>query len=930
MEDTVIPYYQYPVDKAFEVLQSKEGGLSGSEAGSRLELYGKNRLSSVKGESVVLKILRQFKDLMVIILLVAGVLSIFMDDYRSAIIMFLIVAFNAIIGFFQEYRAERLINSLRIMITKEAKVNREEELKVIHSEDLVPGDIIKLEEGDAVPADVRLFEEHDFSTNDFALTGESNPVRKFTHEIGGDVLLGDRNNIAFMGTTVATGNAKGIVIHTGMQTEIGRIANLSQSTADELSPLQKEMNNLAKRLTIVTLAVAAMLFGIALFIHFTLQAAFLFAVGVAACMVPEGLPAEVSVALSLAASRLARKKAIIKRLSAVETLGSTHIICTDKTGTLTKNEMTVQRILIGEDEFEVTGIGYRPVGEIMTKTGGSMEKERYRLFFETGVFASNARVSPPDEAHPDWYAIGDPTEAALITLGTKAGLKPADMDKRYPEIKEFAFDATRKRMSSVRRKDGRLILYVKGAPQSILEQSSRIWDGTRIRPLTGEDKAFLRRKEESFASLAYRNIALAYRELDSSAAPASINDAETDLVFLGLSAMLDPPREDVKEALLIAEKAHIRVIIITGDFAPTAEAIAKRIGIGDAAQNGRCTVITGSDLSAMSDASLIHALEKDGLIFARTSPEDKLRIVSILKRSDKVVAVTGDGVNDAPALKKADIGVAMGKTGTEVAKDASGIVLQDDSIGTLVAAISEGRTIFLNITKTVRSSLTTNVGELTVVLLSLAATAFFGIPLAILTLQILAVDLVGQLLPVMFLTWDPPQEGTMTQYPRDPKEHILNGYTFSNMAWTGFLMGLLAFANFLFLFFRSGLSPLHAQSGTLFYAEATTLTYVTLVLISFMNLLAKRVSDTDSVFSPYLWSNKRLLWSFGISFLFVLALVYVPLCNAFLQTAPLTLQDWLCAFVGALLFLAIYESVKAFKRQHAPVQRQNVLHDTAL
>ncbi len=915
MEDPSIPYYQYPADKAFDVLRTRPEGLSENEAKNRLDLYGKNRLSPVKEESVILKVLRQFKDLLVIVLLVAGALSIYMGDYRSATVMFLIVALNAIIGFFQEYKAERLINSLKMMITDEAKVIRNRQVKEIHSEDLVPGDIVKLEEGDAVPADVRLFEEHELSTNDFALTGESNPTRKFTHEIGGDVLLGDRNNIAFMGTTVATGNAIGIVIHTGMQTEIGRIAHLSQSTADGLSPLQKEMNNLAKRLTIVTLAIASVLFGIALLIHFTLHGAFLFSVSVAACMVPEGLPAEVSIALSLAASRLARKKAIVKRLSSVETLGSTHIICTDKTGTLTKNEMTVQRILIGEDEFEVTGIGYRPDGEIETRTGKPLEKERYRIFFETGVFASNARVSPPDEEHLDWYSIGDPTEAALITLGEKAGLKPGDMDKRYPEIKEFAFDATRKRMSSIRRRDGRLILYAKGAPQSILEQSSRLWDGTRIRPLTEEDKAFLKGKEEEFASSAYRNIALAYRELDSQAAPTSMRDAERDLVFLGMAAMLDPPREDVKEALAVAKRAHIRVIIITGDFAPTAEAIAKRIGVGDA--EGRCTVITGADLNAMSDANLIHTLEKDGLIFARTSPEDKLRIVSLLKRSDKVVAVTGDGVNDAPALKKADIGVAMGRTGTEVAKESSEIVLQDDSIGTLVTAIREGRTIFQNITKTVRSSLTTNTGELTVVLLSLAASAFFGLPLAMLTLQILSVDLIGQLLPVTFLTWDPSQKETMTRHPRDPDEHILNGPTFRNMIWTGFLMGLIAFVNFLFIFSRNGVSPLRIQTDTILYAEATTLTYVTLVLISFANLLAKRVDDDESVFSPYLWSNKRLLWGFAVSFLLVLALVYVPLFNAFLHMAPLTPQDWGCAFGGALLFLVIHEGVTVAKRRRA-------------
>jgi P-type Ca2+ transporter type 2C len=909
-----IPYHQYSVDKTFDSLKSSQEGLSESEINSRSNIYGKNKLAVVKGESIFLKVFRQIKDLMVIILLVAGVLSIFMNDYRSATIMFLIVALNAIIGFFQEYKAERLIKSLKLMITKKAKVIRNNQIIEIKSEDLVPGDIVKLEEGDAVPADVRLFEEHEFSTNDFALTGESNPTRKFTHEIEGDVSLGDRNNIAFMGTTVATGSALGIVINTGMQTEIGRIAHLSQSTANELSPLQKELNNLAKRVTIITLVIASILFIIALLVHFTLHDAFLFAVGVAACMVPEGLPAEVSVALSLAASRLAKKKAIIKKLSAVETLGSTHIICTDKTGTLTKNEMTVQKIFIGNNEFDVTGIGYQPAGEILDKSGKPMNEKRYQLFFQTGIFASNARISPPDKEHQDWYAIGDPTEAAIITLGEKAGLKPSDMDKSNPEIKEFAFDATRKRMSSVRNRDGHFFLYAKGAPQSILDRCTHIWDGMRVHKITDKDKALLKKKDQEFALSAFRNIAFAYRRLDSSDAPTSIKDAEKNLVFLGLVAMLDPPREDVKEAMAIAEKAHIRVIIITGDFAPTAEAIAKKIRGEETGQQVSYKVITDSELNTMSDIDLVQTLDADNLIFARTSPEDKLRIVSLLKKADKVVAVTGDGVNDAPALKKADIGVAMGKTGTEVAKDSSEIILLDDSFGTLVAAISEGRTIFQNITKTIRSSLTTNTGELTVVLLSLAATAFFDIPLAILTLQILAVDLVGQLLPVTFLTWDPPQKEIMTQYPRNPKEHILNKHTFRNMIWTGFLMGLIAFLNFIFFFYRNDSSPLNIQTDSLFYVQATTLTYVTLVLISFMNLLSKRVSDNESIFSPYLWSNKGLLWSFGISLLFVLALVYMPICNAFLNTAPLSLLDWIWALGGAILFLLIYELIKLMKR----------------
>jgi len=918
MEVQRILYYQRSPEEVFKALNTNPEGLSPEEARHRLAFYGPNKLVAAQKESIVVKFMRQFKDLMVIILIVAGALSIWMQDFHSATIMFLIVALNAVIGFAQEYKAERIMNSLKMLIAAKAKVIRNNKEMEIPSEELVPGDVVQLEEGDAVPADLRLFEEHELGANDFALTGESNPARKFLHPIAGEVPVGDRNNIAFMGTTVAMGNAKGIVIGTGMQTEIGRIAHLSQETTTELSPLQNEINHLAKSLTIITVLIGAALFFIAIAVHFSLREAFIFAIGVAACMVPEGLPAEVSVALSLAANRLAQKHAVIKKLSAVETLGSTHIICTDKTGTLTKNEMTVQKILIGATVLDITGVGYEPKGSVMDSAGQPLPKSAtdvYRLFFETGVFASNAKVNPPDAEHPDWYCIGDPTEAALITLGEKMGLNPVEMDKRVPEIKEYAFDAVRKRMSSVRQQEGKTILYAKGAPQSLLERCTRIWDGHTIRPLTDQDRAFIKTKDDEFASMALRNIAYATRELDAFSPSMDLEAAEQDLVFLGLASMIDPPREEVAEAIQIAKKAHIRVIIITGDYALTAAAIAKKIGLNQDEKDSELTVVTGKELEAMSDIELLQKLICTNLIFARTSPENKLRIVGLLKRAGEIVAVTGDGVNDAPALKRADIGVAMGKTGTEVAKDSAEIILLDDSFGTLVAAVKEGRTIFSNIVKTIRSSLTTNTGELSVVLLSLAATALFKTPLAILTLQILAVDLVAQLLPITALTWDPPQEAIMAEAPRKPSDHVFNRFTLVNMAWTGCLMGAIAFLNFLGLFYRNGISFVGLEVTHPLYARATTLTYVTLVVISWVNILYKRISANESLFTRYVWSNWRLWVSIGVSLLLVFVLVYVPAPSQFLQTAPLTLGDWLYAGLGSLLYLAVYEAVKRVNRK---------------
>lgn len=907
-------YYRYGTDESFRALETTPEGLIDDEVKKRLEFYGQNKLPDARKESVFLKALHQVKDLMVVILLVAGALSVYMEDYNSAVVLFLIVVINTSIGFFQEYKAEKIMNSIKMMIHPKAKVIRNGKLAEINSSDLVPGDIVELEEGDSVPADLRIFEQNELATNDFALTGESNPTRKFSHAIDGAVEIGDRNNLTFMGTTVAIGNGRGIVIATGIQTEIGKIAHLSQQEGNDLSPLQKELNHLAKKLTLVTAVIAGAMLLIALGVNFNLKEAFIFAVGIASCMVPQGLPAEVSIALSLASSRLAEKKAIIKKLSAVETLGATHIICTDKTGTLTKNEMTVEKILIGSNEFSVTGPGYEPKGNILNKSGGKLNTENFKLFFETGVLASNARINPPDSEHKSWYAIGDPTEAALITLGQKIGLDPKLMDKESPELREFTFDAVRKRMSSVRKHNGKIILFAKGSVQSLLERCDTFWDGEKIRKITDDDKTFIQVKDDEFATQALRVIAFGYKEFESYSDKTTMESAEQNLTFLGLAAMIDPPREEVKEAMDIAAKAHIRVIIITGDYALTAKAIAKKIGLGGQGGDSSVTIVTGKELEAMSDIAVLHELIHSNLIFARTSPENKLRIVDLLKKAGEIVAVTGDGVNDSPALKKADIGVAMGKTGTEVAKDSAEIILLDDSFGTLISAIQEGRTIFRNIGKTVRANLTTNTGELTVVLLSLIASALFNLPLAILTLQILAIDLVGQILPITALTWDPTEESIMTEAPRNTNEHIFNKKTLKTIVWSGGLMGLIAYANFLLLFARNDIPLTGLTSANALYPRAMTITYATLVAVSFMNMLSKRVGSTETVFTSYLWANRRLLLSFVVSLGLVLLLIYGSKFNAFLQTSPLNISDWLYVLLGAVAYLLIYESIKLVGR----------------
>lgn len=915
---TKIPAYQLTKEEILKRYNSSlEKGLSEKEARQRQFLYGKNKLQIKKRGTILFKFLIQFKELLVVMLVVAGAISIFLHEYRDAIVMFSIVIANSIIGILQEYKTEKILESLNKMVNAKAKVIRDGEFKEIEMESVVPGDIIKIEEGDNIPSDIRLIEENNLATNDFSLTGESNPVKKFTHEIRNNVSLGDRNNIAFMGTTVAIGNAVGVAIATGMETEIGKITNLSQQTKEEISPLQKEMNNVARQMVIVAGVVALGIFIIGLIREQHIREAFVFALAVAASCVPEGLPAQITVALSLGAGRLAKKRAIIKKLSAVETLGSTHIICSDKTGTLTKNEMTVQNFLVGRNEFSVTGVGYEPKGNILNNKGQVWKRAELKtlnVFFETGVLDSEAKIKSPDKEHRDWYSIGDPTEAALITLAEKAGYSASLLEHNFEKLKEFPFDAARKMMSCIRKTpDKQIMVYVKGAPLTILEKCTKYFDGEGIREINSSDKEYLVKKCEDYAVQALRVLAYAYKDLNEFDRDITMEETEDKLIFLGLVAMADPPREEVKKAIEEAKAANIRVIIITGDYAVTAEAVARKIGIGGK-EKGDLKIITSKDLCKMSDIMLLHSLINKNIIFSRTSPEDKLRIVDLLKKAGEIIAVTGDGVNDAPALKRADIGVAMGKTGTEVAKESSEIILLDDSFAILVEAIKEGRIIYQNLKKTILSCINSNGGELFAVILSMLGSFLFNIPMAIAAIQILAIDLIGEMPLLAALAWDREEKNLMLNPPRNPTDHIINRKSLFDLGWSGFLMGLLAYLNFLFLSFRENFSWINFQDqGTGIYFRAMTLTYITIIFVQWANILSRRTQGT--VISKYIWSNSRLLLGYALSFFFLLNISYNPYISKFLQTGPLALTDWFMAILAAFIFLIIREF---YKRKTSP------------
>ena len=586
--------------------------------------------------------LRQFKDLLVLILLISACLSLYLHDVRTASIMAAIALINAGVGFFQEYKAESLLKSLEQLVVAKAKVLRAGKLEEIDSSQLVPGDVVYIEAGDSVPADARVFQEDELATNDFALTGESQPTRKFKHAIEAEVPLGSRHNMIFMGTTVALGNGHAVVVGTGMHTELGRIANLSQSTNTDSSPLQREMNNLAIRLAQGTLVLAAVLTVFEIQSNIGIKTALLFAISIAAAMIPNGLVAEVNITLAQTAGRMAKARALVKKLSAVETLGATNIIATDKTGTLTKNEMTVIRTLIGRAEYPVTGTGYEMNGVLTDAKNKPLTGKALKdlhLFFETGALASNAEVNAPDENHKTWYVVGDPTEGALITLARKAGVEPNDINQKFPELKEYAFDSARKRMTSVREVNGQLYAFVKGAPESVLQQSKELWDHGHVRKLTAKDRQFFLDYNEKHAAEAERNLAFAYRVLPKGFDPKKhhLEDAEQNLVFLGMVSMVDPLREAVPKAMEAAQAAHIKVSIITGDFPTTAAAIARKAGLG----GGDISVVMGDELPKLSDAQILEMLLHGGAVFSRVSPEDKLRIVELVKASGHVVAVTG-------------------------------------------------------------------------------------------------------------------------------------------------------------------------------------------------------------------------------------------------------------------------------------------------
>jgi Ca2+-transporting ATPase len=875
-------------------------GLAPEEAARRLQESGTNELQQRRGESPFKLLIHQFKDFMVLVLMGAVVISGLLGEMLDALTIIAIILINGVLGFFQEYRAERSLRALKELSAPTAKVMRAGVLETVPARSLVPGDLVLLESGDRVPADLRLIDCQQFAADESALTGESVPVVKEPKPLqAADLPLGDRKNCGYLGTMVTRGTARGIVTVTGMSTEMGKIADLIQRTEEADTPLQHRLEQLGKILIVVSILLTVLVVVAGVVHGQPLYGMFLAGVSLAVAAIPEGLPAIVTIALALGVQRMIRRRAIVRKLPSVETLGCASVICSDKTGTLTQNQMTVTRLWLGSRRIEVTGEGYEPSGQLKEE-GGTLDAKGdapLRRLGQVAALCNNAVLAQEDkeeearkrkpvkgetsEEEGGWKVKGDPTEGALLVLAAKTGLPRSVLDTMYNRVREFPFDPERKRMSVLVEHQGGRLLLTKGAPDLLVERCAYVLWGGQVTPFTATLRQRVLQANEEMAKDALRVLGFAYRDVKAHEAVDTNDLAESGLVFVGLAGMIDPPRSEVREAIVKCRQAGIKTVMITGDHGLTAEAIARSIGI--IPRGGR--VVTGTELSGMSDADL-DKISDDVYVFARVSPEHKLRIVQSLQRRGHVVAMTGDGVNDAPAVKAADIGIAMGITGTDVTKEASALVLADDNFATIVSAVEEGRGIYENIRKFIRYLLASNVGEIMTMFIAM----MMGLPLPLVPIQILWVNLVTDGLPAMALGVDQAESDLMRQRPRPARENIFARRLGWKIISRGLLIGFCTLGAFL-ITLRAGTG----DPASLVHAQ--TVAFATLVLAQLIHVFDCRSSR--SIFHRKLLENRFLVLAVLSSLLLMIAVLYVEPLQPVFKTVPLSLRDWALVVVAA-------------------------------
>ncbi len=883
-------YYQLPVDEVLKAFRTSLQGLSTEEAQRRLKEYGPNEVVREKKKSPLALFLSQFTNFLVVVLIIAGLISAYLGDYVESIAIFAIVLMAGVLGFVQEYRAEKALEALKALSAPTARVIRDGKEDVVQAREIVPGDIVVLYAGDRVPADGRLIEAINLRVDEAILTGESVPVEKSANPIlQENPSISERYNMVFSGTVVVNGRGLMVATATGMNTEFGKIAHMLGEVEEKKTPLQVNLDRTSKLIGTFALILCAIISGVGIARGYDVLEMFVWGVALAVAIIPEALPAVVTISLALGVRRMVKRQALIRKLHAVETLGCVTYICSDKTGTLTKNEMTVQKLWVNRKVIEVSGVGYTPEGEF--KLDGRpfpKDEEHLQMLLKAAILCNDSELFYSEE-DKKWKIKGDPTEGALVVVAKKAGLDKKELERLYPRVDEVPFDSERKMMTTVHSLDDkRLLICSKGAPEVILNKCSHIFYEGKIHELTQGERLEVLEAAQSMAKSALRVIGAAYRILSKSSYSAS--SVEKELIFLGLLGMIDPPRDEAKPAIQTCMTAGIKPVMITGDHKITAEAIARELGI---LTNGE--VVSGAELEVMSDEELERRVERIE-VYARVNPESKLRIVKALQKRGHVVAMTGDGVNDAPALKQADIGIAMGVTGTEVAKEASDMVLLDDNFATIVAAVEEGRTIYANIRKYLVYLLTGNSG--TVVGLTSALVA--GLPVPLSAVQVLFINLLMDGAPAVALSVEPPEPDVMKKPPRNPKESVFNRYALTFIPLMGIWIGLCAL--FLFIY----------QLKTADLTKAMTVFFAGIICMRLANSLNCRSEDA-SLFKLGLFTNRWLILALISSLTFMLLAIYVPFLSKVFNTVPLGFTDWLMVGASTLSVVILDEIHKLLK-----------------
>jgi len=906
-------------DEVLAALESSPRGLSESEARRRRARYGLNRLVIARRPSVALRFLAQVTHFFALLLWAAAALAFLggMPELGWAIIVVILI--NAVFSFWQEYRAERAVEALQRLLPATALVLRDGEERLVPAEELVPGDVLVLRAGDHISADARLLEQHDLTLVAAALTGEALPVRKTVDPVeSSGYNITELPNIVYAGTSVASGTGRAVVVATGMATRFGQIVHLTQQVAPEPTPLQRQLAGLTRTVALLATSIGIIFFTVGVTVmKMPLVLGFLFGIGVIVALVPEGLLPTLTLSLALSVQRMARRNAIVKQLAAVDALGATTVICTDKTGTLTQGVMLARELWTLDSSYEATGTGYDPTGTWRPRAGAAGLSETARLALICGALCNDARLLPPDpqagRAH--WQVVGDPTEGALLIAARKAGLTLEALQREQPRVGEHPFDARRKRMSTLHRRDSGLRIYVKGAPREILALCTQVHTQAGVVPLSPAQRDQIVQATDRLAAAGLRVLALAYHDVADEerierllSAESPPEEAERDLVFLGLVGLHDPPRPEVAAAVQQCRTAGIRIFMITGDYGLTAEAIARRIGM---LSHGPARIINGPELDRLSDAALSALLCNDEVLFARTSPEHKLRIVTLLRRMGEVVAVTGDGVNDAPALKRADVGIAMGVSGTDVAKEAAAVVLADDNFATIVKAIEEGRAVYANIKKFLTYVFISNVAEL----MPFIVMMLWGIPLPLTIMQVLSIDLGADVVPALALGMEPPEPGIMEQPPRRRDAPLLDLGLGLRFATLGLVEAGLGLAGYAAVYVAAGWQPgLPFPVGETLAAQARAACQTGIVGGQIGAVFACR-SDWEPSWRRSVTANPTLLVGVVLAVLFMAAIVYIPAFQHIFSTAALPWFAWPLMLAGGALVLGIDEARKAILRR---------------